>query len=163
LSRLPLSVDFLVHQQTGQGDEVEREHKKVLQQPTANRLDLAVSISSKTHRARLVAVRVSKQEAKKRRRERNVQAKAKGKSVSQKSRTRDGWHLMATNVKSEIQSVEELCEIYRQRWQIEIVFRAWKQSGNLRSALNRVSSEQHLKGLMLAGILLMAMSLQMGM
>jgi hypothetical protein len=101
--------------------------------------------------------------AKKRGRERNAQAKAKGKSVSQKSRTRDGWHLMVTNVKSEIQSVEELCEIYRQRWQIEIVFRAWKQSSNLRSALNRVSSEQHLKGLMLAGILLMAMSLQMGM
>ena len=70
---------------------------------------------------------------------------------------------MVTNVEQKMQSVEELCEIYRQRWQIEIVFRAWKQSSNLRSALNRVSSEQHLKGLMLAEILLMAMSLQMGM
>ena len=163
LSRLPLSVDVLVHQKTSQGEEVEGELEKVLKQTTANRLDLAVSISSKGHRARLVAVRVSKQEAQKRRRERNAQAKAKGKTVSQKSRIRDGWHLMVTNVEKEIQSVDELCEIYRQRWQIEIVFRAWKQSSNLRSALNRVSSEQHLKGLMLAGILLMAMSLQMGM
>jgi hypothetical protein len=162
LSRLPLSVDVVVAQKTGQGKEVERTLEKVLQQTKGNRLDLEVSLSAQGHRTRLVAVRVSKQEAQKRRRERNAKAKEKGKSVSQKSRIRDGWHLMVTSVKEEIQSVEELCEIYRQRWQIEIVFRAWKQSSNLRSALNRVSSVQHLKGLMLAGILVMAMSLRMG-
>jgi hypothetical protein len=59
-------------------------------------------------------------------------------------------------------AIEELCEIYRQRWQIEIIFRAWKQSNNIKSALNRVSSVQHLKGLMLAEILLMAMGLRTG-
>ena len=118
--------------------------------------------SLKAHRARLVAVRVSEQEAQKCRRKRNAEAKAKGKTVSKKARLRDGWHLMVTNVEKDQQSVKELCELYRQRWQIEIVFRAWKQSSNLKEALNRVSSEQHLKGLMLAGILLMAISLRMG-
>ena len=162
LSRLPLSVDALVHRKTEQGDEIERGLEKVLQRTKADRLDLTVSLSAKGHRVRLVAVRVSEQEAQKRRRARKAKAQEKGKTVSQKSRIRDGWHLMVTSIQKEIQSVEELCEIYRQRWQIEIVFRAWKQSSDLTSALNRVSSVQHLKGLMLSGILLMAMSLRMG-
>jgi len=162
LSRLPLSADVIVHQKTAQGKEIKRDLEKILQQSKADRLDLTASLTSKGHRVRLVAVRVSEQEAQKRRRERNTKAREKGKTISQKSRIRDGWHLMVTSIEKEVQSVEELCELYRQRWQIEIVFRAWKQSSNLKKALNRVSSVQHLKGLMLSGILLMAMSVRMG-
>jgi len=162
LSRLPLSVDALVTQKTSDGQEIQRPLEKVLQETKATQLDLEVSVSGQAHRARLVAVKVSEQEAQKRRRKRNAEAKSKGKAVSKKARLRDGWHLMVTSVEKDQQSVAELCELYRQRWQIEIVFRAWKQSSNLKKALNRVSSEQHLKGLMLTGILLMAISLRMG-
>jgi len=162
LSRLPLSVDVLVAQETSERKEGEHPLEELLRETKADRLDLSAKVSGQGHPARLVAVRVSEQEAQKRRRKRNAEAKAKGKTASKKAHLRDGWHLMVTSVKKEVQSAEELGEIYRQRWQIEIVFRAWKQSSNLTKALNRVSSVQHLKGLMLAGILLMAINLQMG-
>ena len=162
LSRLPLNVDVQVSEKSGDGKESKRSLEQILQNTETDQLDLTVSLSGQEHQTRLVAVRVSPQEAQKRRRQRNAAAKAKGKKVTKKSRIRDGWHLMVTNVQEEVQSAEELSDVYRQRWQIEIVFRAWKQSSNLKKALNRVSSEQHLKGLMLAGILLMAISLKMG-
>ena len=161
LSRLPLNVEVQASANHGGGKKSERSLEQILQHTKTDQLDLSVSLSGQEHQSRLVAVRVSPQEAQKRRRKRNAAAKEKGKKVSKKSRIRDEWHLMVTNVQKDIQSVEELCEIYRQRWQIEIVFRAWKQSSNLKKALNRVSSVQHLQGLMLAGILLMAISLRM--
>ena len=109
---------------------------------------------------RLVAIRASKQEAAKRRREHRIRAKEKGKTVSHKTLIRDGWHLMVTNIPREMQSVTELAAIYSQRWQIEIIFRAWKQGGNLSVALDRTSSPQHLKALVLAGMIAMSMSLK---
>ena len=109
---------------------------------------------------RLVAIRASKQEAAKRRREHRIRAKEKGKTVSHTTLIRDGWHLMVTNIPKEMQSVTELAAIYSQRWQIEIIFRAWKQGGNLSVALDRTSSPQHLKALVLAGMIAMSMSLK---
>lgn len=162
LSRLPLTVDASATVTTAQGEEIVRELEELLKHTSQDRLDLTVSLSAKGHQCRLIAVRASEQEAQKRRRDRRTRAKEKGKTANQKALIRDGWHLMVTSVKKGKQSLEALCAIYRQRWQIEIIFRAWKQSSQLQSALNRVSSVQHLKGLMLSGILLMAISLKMG-
>lgn len=150
LSRLPLNVDVL----TPAGVPLE----KVLAKCGGDTLDLAVTLTAKGHAARLVAVRASQQEADKRRRERRREAKRKGRAAGKKALLRDGWHLMVTNVPEEMQPVA----IYSQRWLIEMAFRAWKQAGNMAKALNRASSPQHLKGLVLAGMIAMVIGLKFG-
>lgn len=154
LSRLPLNVDVV----TVDGVPLER----VLSAFRGDRIDLAVKLTAKGHAARLIAVRASKQETEKRRRERRSDAKAKGKKVARKAIIRDEWHLMVTNVPRAMQSVDELTKIYSQRWLIEMAFRAWKQAGNMAKALNRTSSPQHLKGLILAGMIAMTVCLTTG-
>jgi hypothetical protein len=119
-----------------------------------------VELTDKAVPARLVAIRTSQQEAERRRREHRAEPKWRGRSVPKKTLIRDGWHLMVTHVAATTQSVAELAGIYSQRWNIEIVFRAWKQAGNRSKALNRDSSPQHLKGLVLAGMIALAVSLK---
>ncbi len=152
LSRLPLTADVT----TEQGIALE----KLLASHLGDHLDLQVKLTAEGHSVRLVAIRASKQEAAKRRREHRVKAKEKGKTVSRKTLIRDGWHLMVTNIPKEMQSITELAAIYSQRWLIEIIFRAWKQGGNLSVALDRTSSPQHLKALVLAGMIAMSTSLK---
>ena len=155
LSRLPLSADVV----TARGVALE----KVLESHRGNTIDIAVKLTAKEHPARLVAIRASQQETEKRRREHRADARKKGRSATKKALIRDGWHLMVSNVAKTMQSAVELAAIYSQRWLIEIVFRAWKQAGNLSKALNRESSPQHLKGLVLAGMIALAVSLKIGM
>jgi len=154
LSRLPLTADVV----TVRGVALE----KVLESHRGNTLDIAVKLTAKGHPARLVAIRASRQETEKRRREHRADAKKRGRTASKKTLIRDGWHLMVTNVPKTMQAAADLAGIYSQRWHIEIVFRAWKQAGNLSKALNRDSSPQHLKGLVLAGMIALAVSLKTG-
>jgi IS4 transposase len=49
-------------------------------------------------------------------------------------------------------SADDLFKLYAVRWNIEIGFRAWKQSGHLAQALARRSNQFHLQVWMLAGI-----------
>lgn len=154
LSRLPLNVDVV----TVRGAALE----KVLEAHRGNTIDIAVKLTAKAHPARLVAIRASRQEAEKRRRELRADARKKGRSVPRKALIRAGWHLMVTNVPETMQTPAALAATYSQRWLVEMVFRAWKQAGNLSKALNRESSPQHLKGLVLAGMIALAVSLKIG-
>jgi hypothetical protein len=154
LSRLPLTADAV----TEEGVALE----KILRNHRGDLLDIRVKLTADGHPVRLVAIRASKQESAKRRREHRSQAKQKGRTTPAKTLIRDGWHLLVTNVPKELQSPTELAALYRQRWLIEIIFRAWKQAGNLAKALNRTSSPQHLKALVLAGMILMSISLVVG-
>jgi len=154
LSRLPLTTDVV----TVHGVPLE----KVLESHGGNTIDIAVKLTAKEHPARLVAIRASQQETDKRRREHRASSRKKGRSTPKKTLIRDGWHLMVTNVAKTMQSSANLAAIYSQRWLIEIVFRAWKQAGNLSKALRRDSSPQHMKGLMLAGMIALAVCLKIG-
>lgn len=154
LSRLPLTVDVV----TVRGVSLE----KVLKLHLGNTIDIAVNLTAKAHPSRLIAIRASQQETEKRRREHRADARKKGRTAPKKTLIRDGWHLMVTNVPKTMQSAVALSRIYSQRWLIEIAFRAWKQAGNLSKALNRESSAQHLKGLVLAGMISLAVSLKIG-
>jgi hypothetical protein len=154
LSRLPLTVDVVTHH----GVALE----KVLESHRGNTIDIAVELTAKAQPARLIAIRASPQESEKRRREHRAEARKKGRTVPKKTLIRNGWHLMVTNAPESLQSAGNLAGIYSQRWLIEIAFRAWKQAGNLSKALNRESSPQHLKGLVLAGMISLAVSLKIG-
>jgi DDE family transposase len=103
---------------------------------------------------RLIAVRVSPEEAKRRREQANErithppkgcqaplpgkrkpkaqrQGKRKGKKVSAARLRLADWTIVLTNVPKEQLSVQEALVLLRCRWQIELVWKLWKQHGKL--------------------------------
>ena len=152
-SRLPANVG--VFMEDGQALE------DYLKSSKANKLDTTVNLlSKKGERVRMVAIRAEKHIAEKKRRERNAAAHKKGKTPTAKALLRDGWHLMVTNVSEEQLDTVTLAKLYAVRWQIEITFRAWKQSGDLLQALNRKSKPAHLRTLIYAAILWLVLTMK---
>ena len=45
--------------------------------------------------------------------------------------TRDGWHIVITNVGEELMETSEIAQLYSVRWQIEIIFRPGSSPVNL--------------------------------
>jgi len=103
---------------------------------------------------RLIAVRVSAQEAQRRRERANGrithppkgcqaprvgqrkpkeqrQGKRKGKKVSAARLRLADWTIVLTNVPKELLSVPEALVLLRVRWQIELLWKLWKQHGKL--------------------------------
>lgn len=74
---------------------------------------------------RLIARRVSKAEAEKRRREVRQRAKSSGYSPSQRSLILCDWEIVITNLTADW-TAQQIMDLYRVRWQIELVFKAWK-------------------------------------
>jgi len=56
----------------------------------------------------------------------NKKAKSSGKTLSKEEIERLKWILIVTNVSSEMLDYKAVCEIYRIRWQIELIFKSWK-------------------------------------
>jgi hypothetical protein len=142
LTRLPanVSVTFL------DGTAIE----KRLRSRANTFIDEEVYVGKCGMKARLLAVRADDDIAAKRRRDRN--AKSKGQQASSQSLVRDGWHILLTNVGTDV-TAKELFDIYSVRWNIETRFKAWKQSLNLKNVFNRVSNEAHHECLILAALI----------
>src|ERR1035437_2962075 len=153
LSRVPINVK--IH------DLSENKLESILKKTNFNKLEFDVSLGDSGHPARLIAERASPAVASKRRRERREQALQLGKEPSQDMLIRDGWYLLVTNVNNDLMTAANLFKLYAIRWQIEITFRAWKQSAKLVSALARKSSQIHLLALMLASMLLLILTMKM--
>lgn len=152
LSRLPLNVGAVG--MDGQSLET------LLGKYRGDRLDIRVELTAARHEARLVAIRASAGETEKRRREINREAKARGRAPGSRALLFAGWHILVTNIPAGKVDAEGLAAIYCQRWQIEIVFRGWKQASELGSALGRKSSPQHLKALVLASMITLAVGVR---
>ncbi len=152
LSRLPVSVK--AHDLEG------RKLETILRTTKAKEIDCDMSIGEARHPARLIAVRATPQVARERRRLRREQARQLGKQPNQDMLTRDGWHIIITNVGEELMKTSEIFDLYSVRWQIEIIFRAWKQSGQLVKALARRSNPLHLQTLMYGAILLLILTMK---
>jgi hypothetical protein len=103
---------------------------------------------------RLIAVRVSPEEARRRRQraterithppkgcqaplpgrrkpKEQRQGKRKGKKISAARRRLADWTIVLTNVPKELLSVQEALVLLRVRWQIELLWKLWKQHGKL--------------------------------
>jgi hypothetical protein len=81
--------------------------------------------------ARLVAWRVPQAVADERRRRLRRTAHKQGRQVRQAALERCAWTILVTNVPAERLSPTELGIVLRARWQIELVFKLWKQHGAL--------------------------------
>jgi hypothetical protein len=152
LSRMPVSVMAC--------DLEGRKLETILRTTKAGEIDCIMYIGNVRHLARLIAVRATPEVARERRRVRREQARQVGKQPTKDMLTRDGWHIIITNVGEERMKTSEIFALYSVRWQIEIIFRAWKQSGQLVKALARRSNPCHLQTLMYGAILLLILTLK---
>ena len=99
---------------------------------TANEIDIPVSIGL-THRlsVRLLAVRVAEGVANERRRKLKAEARHKGQKVSKARIDLADWTILITNAPAALISVSEALVLARVRWQIELMFKLWKQHGRI--------------------------------
>ena len=153
LSRLPANVMA--------SDLDGRKLETILRSAKGNKVEFEALLGEAAHPARLLAVRAAPAVAEQRRRERRAEARKHGKEPSQAMLTRDGWYILVTSVEEELMGDDQLFDLYRVRWQIEIIFRAWKQSAHLQEALKRHSNLFHLQALMYAGILHLILTMKM--
>src|SRR5262249_28545279 len=95
-------------------------------------LDLPVTLGA-TQRvpARLLAVRVPPEVAAARRQRLREEAQRKGRPVSARRLAVAAWTLLVTNVPASLLSLEEALVLGRARWQIELLFKLWKDQGLL--------------------------------
>ena len=147
LSRLPANVIV----KTLDGQPLER----LLRSRKNNSLDLTVKVGATGLLCRFVAVRADDKLATKRRRERKQNSKT---TPSQQTLVRDGWHILLTNL-DENHSSDDLFEIYRLRWNIEVRFKAWKQAINMKSLFCRASNFHHQEALIYAALIFQLITL----
>jgi len=82
---------------------------------------------------RLLAARVADDVANKRRRKIRQSARDKGKTPSKRQLALADWTVLATNVEAETISIKEAMVMMRVRWQIELLFKLWKNQGQIDS------------------------------
>jgi len=83
-------------------------------------------------RARVLVQRCPPEVAARRRRKLQHRARRKSRSVSQRQLTMCDWWVLATNVPADALRAAEAAQLYRARWQIELVFKRWKSLGHLK-------------------------------
>jgi len=152
LSRIPANVLI----KTPEGQDIE----EVLGKSKNRLIDMAVILGEKAKPARLVAIKAKAEVAEKNLREASERARQRGHTLSAAQKERCRWHLIATNVPAEKMDTQAASDIYTCRWNIEIIFRAWKQGMNLAPALDRKSNENHLQALVLAAIIYQVLALR---
>ena len=82
---------------------------------------------------RLIAVRVDDNVANQRRRKIREYARNKGRTPSKRQLALANWTILATNVEAEKMSIKETVVMMRVRWQIELLFKLWKNEGHIDS------------------------------
>ena len=93
----------------------------------------------KTWRCRLIAVRVPPEVAQQRRERVEQEAHKVGRAVSQRRLALCGWTVLLTNAPAALLSLAEALAARRVRWQIELLFRVWKDEGRLDESRGRKS------------------------
>ena len=88
-------------------------------------VDRMIKIGDEQFVTRLVALRLPKAKAKERE---AALRKEKGRPLTKAEKAQARWNLFMTNISAERASVETLQRLYSWRWQIELVWKAWKSS-----------------------------------
>jgi hypothetical protein len=88
-------------------------------------------------RCRLIAVRVPAEVAQQRWQRAEEDARRLGRTVSAAKRALCGWTVLLTNAPAALLSAEEALALRRVRWQIELLFRLWKDEGKVDESRGR--------------------------
>jgi hypothetical protein len=148
LSRLPANVNV----EMLDGTHLE----KLLRSRSNDMIDEVVFVGNDRLLCRLVAVRADDELATQRRRSRR---KASKNTPSHQALVRDGWHLLLTNLEERL-TKEELFEIYRLRWNVEVRFKAWKQALRMKDVFKGVSNFHHYESLIHAALIFQLITLK---
>lgn len=123
-----------IHIQTGvYSEEGERlELLEVVQRAGMRDVDMNIQLG-REHRlkARLLARRVPPEVVEERRRRLKRAAQVKGQTISKRTLALAEWTILVTDVPREKLSLEEALVLMRSRWQIELLFKLWKQCGGI--------------------------------
>lgn len=82
-------------------------------------------------KTRLIILKMPEDAINERLRKLNANAKKRGSSVSKESKSRVHFNLFITNVEENRLSTKEIWDVYRLRWQIELIFKVWKSVGEI--------------------------------
>ena len=83
-------------------------------------------INGKSMSVRLVGLRLDEKSYASCIRKARKEAKSKGKTLSKEELELLKWVIYITNAERDILDIRAICEIYRIRWQIELIFKSWK-------------------------------------
>jgi len=93
------------------------------------RMHMAVTIGQKQRLpVRLVIETVPEEVYSERIRKREAENKKKGQAMSEEFKTRARFNLMVTNVPEEDLPVVNVYDLYKMRWQVELLFKTWKST-----------------------------------
>jgi hypothetical protein len=96
------------------------------------RLSVAVRLGVEARvAARLLAVRVPHRVAQARREKIEADAKREGQTPSAIKLALAGWTLLVTNAPPDVLAIREALVLARARWQIELLFKCWKDGGRI--------------------------------
>lgn len=98
---------------------------------TGQRVDMELLLGERKIPARVLAIRLPQEVADKRKRQMREKAQSKGRTASQEALQLVEWYVLVTNVPEERLSLPEAIVLARARWQIELLFKLWKQSGKI--------------------------------
>ena len=105
---------------------------KVLPKKVGASLDMAIYLGKQERLAtRLVAVRLSAALVRKRRKHLREIARRKQQPVSERALKLADWLIVVTNIPASLLSLDEICVLLGCRWQIERLFRLWKEDGQV--------------------------------
>ncbi|GAC1565873.1 MAG: IS4 family transposase [Ktedonobacteraceae bacterium] len=100
------------------------------EQGNARQVDCPVQVSAARRvPARLIAVPVPEEVAVKRQTGHRQKAHKHGRQPSEQLLDLCGWTILLTNIPQEELSVQEALVVLRLRWQVELLFKLWKQVG----------------------------------
>jgi len=98
----------------------------------SDHIDMPVRIGAKGElTCRLLARRCPEEVTTRRRDKLACAARKKGRKVSARQQEMAGWTLVVTDLPREKLSFEEAWQLYRARWQVELLFKRMKSSGGL--------------------------------
>ena len=109
-----------------------------------------VIIGAEVHvQARLICCKLNEESANRRRAKLNANSKKKGRKPSSEILALCDWNLFVTHVEPEKLSIKECLILYRVRWQIELLFKLWKNHCKLANSRSehphRILSEIYIK------------------
>jgi hypothetical protein len=124
LSRLPARVGIWT------GEKVEH-LSTYLADFEGDCLDTDIELSAQRLSCRLIAIRVPDEVAQQRRKRAQSEAQSRPHQLQEQTLTLCAWTIIVTNLSRAVLSISEALILLRLRWQIELVFKLWKQEAAL--------------------------------